>query len=53
MLIAVLLRKPWLAEWQPAEVVNDLRYTTMTLSRAASGHSALRNGSRRASDWRA
>jgi hypothetical protein len=34
MLIAVLLRKPWLAEWQPAEVVNDLGYTTMTLSRA-------------------
>jgi hypothetical protein len=34
MLIAVLLRKPWLAEWHPAEVVNDLGYTTMTLSRA-------------------
>jgi hypothetical protein len=34
MLIAVLLRKPWLAEWQPAEVVNDLGYTAMTLSRA-------------------
>ncbi len=34
MLIAVLLRKPWLAEWQPAELVNDLGYTTMTLSRA-------------------
>jgi hypothetical protein len=34
MLIAVLLRKPWRAEWQPAEVFNDLGYTTMTLSRA-------------------
>lgn len=34
VLIAVLLRKPWLAEWQPADVVNDLGYTTMTLSRA-------------------
>ena len=34
MLIAVLLRKPWRAEWQPAEVVNDLGYTAMTLSRA-------------------
>lgn len=34
MLIAVLLRKPWRAEWQPAEVVNALGYTAMTLSRA-------------------
>jgi hypothetical protein len=34
MLITVLLRKPWRAEWQPAEVVNDLGYTAMTLSRA-------------------
>ena len=34
MLIAVLLRKPWRTEWQPAEVVNDLGYTAMTLSRA-------------------
>ena len=47
MLIAVLLRKPWRAEWQPAEVVNDLGYTAMTLSRAvkeltAAGIAALR-----------
>ena len=34
MLIVVLLRKPWRAEWQPAEVVTDLGYTAMTLSRA-------------------
>lgn len=34
MLIAVLLCKPWRAEWQPAEVVNELGYTAMTLSRA-------------------
>ncbi len=34
MLITVLLRKPWRAQWQPAEVVNGLGYTTMTLSRA-------------------
>jgi len=34
MLIAVLLRRPWRAEWQPAEVVGELGYTPMTLSRA-------------------
>lgn len=34
MLIAVLLRTPWRAEWQPAEVVSELGYTAMTLSRA-------------------
>ena len=34
MLIAVLLRGPWRAEWQPAEVISELGYTTMTLSRA-------------------
>ena len=34
MLIAVLLRRPWRAEWQPAEVVGELGYTAMTLSRA-------------------
>ena len=34
MLIAVLLRKPWRAEWQPAEVFGSLGYTPMTLSRA-------------------
>ena len=34
MLITVLLRKPWRAEWQPAEVVGELGYTAMTLSRA-------------------
>ena len=34
MLIAVLLREPWQPEWQPAEVIGALGYTTMTLSRA-------------------
>jgi len=33
MLITVLLRRPWRAEWQPAEVVGELGYTAMTLSR--------------------
>jgi len=33
MLIAVLLREPWRAEWQPAEVVKELGYSAMTLSR--------------------
>jgi len=33
MLITVLLRKPWSGEWQPADVVSDLGYTAMTLSR--------------------
>ncbi len=51
MLIAVLLRKPWRAEWQPAEVVNGLGYTTMTLSRAVkelttAGIAALRTEGR-------
>jgi hypothetical protein len=35
MLITVLLRKPWHSEWQPAEVVSELGYTAMTLSRAS------------------
>jgi len=34
MLITVLLCQPWRADWQPAEVVSDLGYTAMTLSRA-------------------
>lgn len=34
MLIAVLLREPWHAEWQPAEVARTLGYSVMTLSRA-------------------
>ena len=34
MLLTVLLRKPWPAKWQPAEVVSELGYTKMTLSRA-------------------
>lgn len=34
MLITVLLRQPWSGQWQPAEVVRDLGYTAMTLSRA-------------------
>ena len=51
MLIAVLLRKPWRAEWQPAEVINDLGYTAMTLSRAvkeltAAGIATLRTEGR-------
>ena len=51
MLIAVLLRKPWRAEWQPTEVVNDLGYTAMTLSRAvkeltAAGIATLRTEGR-------
>ncbi len=51
MLIAVLLRKPWRAEWQPAEVVSELGYTAMTLSRAvreltAAGMATLRTEGR-------
>jgi hypothetical protein len=34
MLITVLLHQPWRGEWQPAEVMSDLGYTAMTLSRA-------------------
>jgi hypothetical protein len=34
MLIAALLRKDWQVEWQPAEVIAELGYTAMTLSRA-------------------
>ncbi len=34
MLITVLLRRPWCAQWQPAKVVSELGYTAMTLSRA-------------------
>jgi len=34
MLITILLRKPWQADWQPAETVTELGYTPMTLSRA-------------------
>ena len=34
MLITALLRKPWQADWQPAEIVTELGYTPMTLSRA-------------------
>lgn len=51
MLITVLLRKPWRAEWQPAEVVSELGYTAMTLSRAvkeltAAGIATLRTEGR-------
>lgn len=51
MLIAVLLRRPWRAEWQPAEVVGELGYTAMTLSRAvkeltAAGIATLRTEGR-------
>ncbi len=51
MVITVLLRQPWRAEWQPAEVVSDLGYTAMTLSRAvkeltAAGIATLRKEGR-------
>ena len=51
MLITALLRKPWQADWQPAEVVAGLGYTPMTLSRAvkeltAAGIAALHNEGR-------
>ncbi len=51
MLITVLLRKPWRTEWQPAEVINRLGYTAMTLSRAikeltAAGIGTLRTEAR-------
>jgi len=51
MLIAVLLRRPWRNEWQPAEVVGELGYTPMTLSRAvkeltAAGIATLRTEGR-------
>jgi DNA-binding transcriptional ArsR family regulator len=34
LLIAALLHKPWRADWEPAEIVANLGYTPMTLSRA-------------------
>jgi len=34
LLIAALLHKPWRADWEPAEIVANLGYTSMTLSRA-------------------
>lgn len=34
MFIAALLRKEWQVQWQPAEVMEELGYTAMTLSRA-------------------
>lgn len=51
MLIAVLLRRPWRGQWQPAELVSDLGYTAMTLSRAvkeltAAGIATLRTEGR-------
>jgi hypothetical protein len=51
MLITVLLRQPWRDEWQPADVVSDLGYTAMTLSRAvkeltAAGIATLRTEGR-------
>lgn len=51
MLIAVLLRRPWRTEWPPAEVVRELGYTPMTLSRAvkeltAAGIATLRTEGR-------
>ena len=51
MLITVLLRRPQRAEWQPAEVVSELGYTAMTLSRVvkeitASGIATVRTEGR-------
>ena len=51
MLIAVLLRKPWRAEWQPPKWSASLGYTAMTLSRAvkeltAAGIATLRTEGR-------
>ena len=51
MLIATMLRKPWQADWQPAEIVTELGYTPMTLSRAvkeltATGIASLHNEGR-------
>lgn len=34
MLISALLRRPWEPEWRPAATATELRYTSMTLSRA-------------------
>ena len=34
LLVAALLHKPWRADWEPAEIVANLGYTPMTLSRA-------------------
>ena len=51
LLITALLRKPWQVDWQPAEVVTELGYTPMTLSRAvkeltAAGIATLHNEGR-------
>ena len=51
MLLTTLLRKPWQLDWQPAEVVTELGYTPMTLSRAvkeltAAGIATLHNEGR-------
>jgi len=51
MLITVLLRQPGRTEWQPAEVISELGYTAMTLSRAikeltAAGIATLRTEGR-------
>ena len=42
MLVAVLLREPPRAEWQPAEVARSLGYSAMTLSRAVKELTATR-----------
>jgi HPt (histidine-containing phosphotransfer) domain-containing protein len=51
VLIAILLRVPWQATWQPATVVTELGYTSMTLSRVvkelvATGLARVRNEGR-------
>ena len=51
MLITTMLQEPWRADWQPAEVVTELGYTPMTLSRAVkelttTGIATLRNEGR-------
>jgi DNA-binding MarR family transcriptional regulator len=34
LLVVALLQKPWRSDWEPAEIVANLGYTPMTLSRA-------------------
>src|SRR3990172_8858292 len=47
MLITILLRKPWRADWQPGEVVIEIGYTAMTLSRAVKELTAAGIGTQR------
>jgi len=47
MLITTLLRKPWRPDWQPGEVVTEMGYTAMTLSRAVKELTAAGIGTQR------